>query len=331
MAEWLIEEGIGETRAALIEHGALVEMAIEAEDDPHPHPGAILPARLTRRADASARGAVTLADGTVCRLAPVPGGMAEGAALTVEIVRAPLPEAGGWKPALARPSDASPRAGATLVERLAAGGLPMRVLPTGDDTLAVHGWGERLEEAERGIVATPALLLRLSLTPAMTLIDVDGAGDAAALAIAGAGAAAAAIRLFGIAGSIGIDLPTLAGKADRLAAARALDAALPPPFERTAVNGFGFLQVVRRRARMSLPERLAADPIGHAGRALLRQGERARGHGTLTLNAAPAVIERLQARPLWIDALARRAGAPVALRAEAGLAISAGHAARAQP
>jgi hypothetical protein len=59
----------------------------------------------------------------------------------------------------------------------------------------------------------------MSLTPAMTLFDVDGALPPADLARAGAAAAGRAVRRLGIGGSIGIDLPTLAAKGD----------AKPPP------------------------------------------------------------------------------------------------------
>jgi len=78
------------------------------------------------------------------------------------------------------------------------------------------------------------------------------------------------IRRHGIAGSIGIDLPTAGSKAARLAAGEAVDAILPQPFERTAVNGFGFVQVVRPRQRASLVE-LAQDRAGFEARALLRR------------------------------------------------------------
>ena len=109
----------------------------------------------------------------------------------------------------------------------------------------------------------------------------------------------------------------------RIAAAEAIDAVLPQPFERTAVNGFGFLQIVRRRTRASLPELFAHVPA-HA-RALLRQAERDRGTGERTLTAHPAVIAVIAARPDWTQAVERTLGATLALQGDAGLAISAGH------
>ncbi len=44
-----------------------------------------------------------------------------------------------------------------------------------------------------------------------------------------------------------------------------------------------------------------------------------------TLAAAPAVIDRIARNPGWGEALERRLGVSIALRADAGLAISAGH------
>jgi hypothetical protein len=159
----------------------------------------------------------------------------------------------------------------------------------------------------------------------MTLFDVDGGLKPAELACAGAAAAARAIRRLGLNGSIGIDLPTLPGRAERQAAAAAFDAVLPPPFERTAVNGFGFLQVVRRRERASLPEILQGDPAGAAARALLRRAQRSQGSGELALQAAAPVVAHIERHPEWLERLRREVGAQIVLRAQAGLAISAGH------
>jgi hypothetical protein len=89
------------------------------------------------------------------------------------------------------------------------------------------------------------------------------------------------------------------------------------------MNGFGFLQIVRRRARASLPERLRADPAGAAARTLLRRAERTPGAGARTLIAAPAVTAAIA--PAWVEQLARRIGAGIVLQAEPGRAIAAGH------
>jgi len=195
----------------------------------------------------------------------------------------------------------------------------------GPDRFEEAGWSELLEQAATGEVPFDGGALRMSLTPAMTLFDVDGRLPPAELARAGAAAAARAIRRFGIGGSIGIDLPTMPGRADRQAAAAAVDAALPQPFERTAVNGFGFLQIVRRRERPSIPEIVQDDPAGAAARALLRRAQRSAGQGAAVLRAAPAVIARIEAQPGWVEALRREIGAEVVLQAGAGLSISAGH------
>ena len=107
----------------------------------------------------------------------------------------------------------------------------------------------------------------------------------------------------------------------------AIDEHLPQPFERTAVNGFGFVQIIRPRARASLVE-LAQDRAAFDARGLLRRAgfETA---GSKRLVAHPAVIAVLQDQTGWLDALARQVGGAVSLRAEASLPISGGYAERA--
>jgi len=327
LAEWLYEAGIGEARAALVEDDTILAAAIET-DDPAPRPGAIVPARLLRQQVAGRRGIALLDDGTELLLEPLPRGVSEGGRLLVEIVREALSEPGRAKLAKARPAGDEAVTGPApdLAARIAAGGLPVVTLSAyGPDRLERAGWSELIEEATSGEIAFPGGGLRLSLTPAMTLFDVDGLLPLAELACAGAAAAGRVIRRMDIGGSIGIDLPTLGSKAERQAAAAALDAVLPQPFERTAVNGFGFLQVVRPRPRASLPERLREDPAGAAARALLRRAERTPGAGLRTLVAAPPVVDRLAARADWLAELARRVGTGIALRSDPALAISAAY------
>ncbi|PZO91677.1 MAG: ribonuclease [Sphingomonas sanxanigenens] len=327
MAEWLFEQGIGEARAALVEHGRIVEARIE-RDDGGLRAGAILPARLVRQLIPRRRGIALIEGGHEALVEPLPPGLTEGGGFLALVTREAIAEPGHPKraKAVAAPADAQPSPGPTLAERLALTDIPVRpLLAHAPDALEAAGWSETLEEAASGDIAFPGGGLRISPTPAMTLIDIDGALDPAALAVAGAGAAGEAIRRLDIGGSIGIDLPTMPDRAARQAAAAALDAALPLPFERTAVNGFGFLQIVRRRERASLPELLRGDPALTAALALLRRAERSGGVGARTLVAASAVVAIIDANRGWIDMLSRRLGAPVALRAEPGLAISAGH------
>ena len=195
-------------------------------------------------------------------------------------MREAIPERGPPQAAEAAPRPTCRCATARAFGSGSAGRRPCR----GADRFEEAGWSELLEEAATGEIAFDGGALRMSLTPAMTLFDVDGSLPPGRLAEAGAAAAARAIRRFGIAGSIGIDLPTLP-KDQRQAAAAAVDAILPQPFERTAVNGFGFLQIVGGASGPSLPEILQADPAGAAARALLRRAERLTG--AVTLHAAP--------------------------------------------
>ena len=319
MAEWLYEEGIGENRAILVDEGRILEAAIELHGQTPV--GTVAEARLAKIHVPGRRGLALLAGGGAAIVEPLPAALTEGQALRVEIVREAIAESGRRKLARARATEERPCSGPTLAERI---GRPPPQPHHGRDAFEEAGWSELLEEAASGEIAFAGGALRMSLTPAMTLFDVDGALPPADLAETGAAAAARAIRRLSISGSIGIDLPTLPSRADRQRAATALDASLPPPFERTAVNGFGFLQVVRRRERASIAEIVQHDPVGAAARALLRRAERGQGAGERTLRAAPAVIARLEANPGWIEALALRVGAPVRLRPDPSLPISGG-------
>ena len=320
MAEWLYEQGIGEDRAILVEQGEILEAAIELPGTLRS--GRVAEGRLTSILVPGRRGIVRIG-GTDALIEPLPARLSEGQALRVEIVREAIGEEGRLKLAKCRISEDEPRPGPSLAERI---GSFARDDGPGPDRFEQSGWSELLEEAASGEILFAGGSLRMSLTPAMTLFDVDGALPPADLAAAGAQAAGRAIRRLGITGSIGIDLPTMAGRNERQRAAAALDSVLPQPFERTAVNGFGFLQVVRKRERASIPEIVRSDPVGAAARALLRKAERAQGAGERVLTAAPAVIARIEAEACWIAELERRTGAAAILRAEKGLAISAGHA-----
>lgn len=310
MPEWLVETGIGERRFVRLAGGEITDARIHLED--MPSAGEIRQARiLAVRPQALAK------DGNFEFLLPAgAGGHHEGAIAVIEVTREPIPGAEPWKRPLARVVAPGTTAVADQAEALP--------FPAPDDLLERAGWSDLLEEARSGLIAFPGGTLRVSVTPAMTLIDVDGVGRSQDLARAAAKAAAAAIRRHGIGGSIGIDFPTVSGRELRQAIGEFVDAGLEKPFERTAVNGFGFLQIVRPRRYPSLFE-LAADRAPFEARALLRRASRL--VGSVRIACHPAVAAAL--RPEWLEQLGRQVGGSVALHQDAGLAISGSHASQA--
>ena len=307
--EWLIERGIGESRAVRIEGGEIVAARILV--DGIVPAGSLIAARLAR----AGKPAIAIADGQEYVLRDGTHGATEGQAIVIEVVREMIPGAEPWKRPLARIADGPPSEARFEGDELH--------YPSPHDGLEEAGWSDLLEEARSGIVAFAGGALRVSPTPAMTLIDVDGTLPLFELAMAGARAAARAILRHGIGGSIGVDLPTVQGKEQRTAIGAAVDALLPNPFERTAVNGFGFLQIIRPRRHASLFE-LAADQAAFEARALLRQATREKG--AIRLAVHPIVNAKLEAQPDWLRALSRQVGGAVTLRADARLTISGGHA-----
>ena len=305
MPEWVIEQGIGETRAALIENGEIVEARIRREGVTPA--GTIVDAQLVAVAPR-----VTVEAGGEQFLMPRGvSGISEGSRLRIEVVREALGSTESWKRGLARRTEAEPREAPLLAE-----GTPGRI----------EGWDDLLDEARSGIVRFDGGELRIQPTAAMTMIDIDGWLVPDKLAQMGAWAAASAIRRLDIGGPTGIDFPTLKGREARQQIDSILAEYLPSPSERTAINGFGFVQVVRPRSRASLID-LAADRAAFEARALLRRvGAEI---GAIRLAAHPSVVRVLEGKPEWLAQLARQVGGAITVRSDASLAMSAGHAERA--
>ena len=299
MPEWVIEEGIGETRVALVEGDEVIEARVRREGVIPP--GTVLEAKLI----AVAPRVTVEAGGEQFLLPRGVSGVTEGAGLTIEVTREALGGSEPWKRGLARRTDAAPGQAPLLAEGRAG---------------TIDGWDDLLDEARTGIVRFEGGELRIQPTAAMTVIDVDGWLIPAKLAQMAAWAAARAIGRLDIGGSIGIDFPTLHGKDERREIDEILDAYLPRPFEKTAINGFGFAQIVRPRPRPSLIE-LAQDRAPFEARALLRRAGRSIGPTTLT--AHPAVIAAISDD--WRERLERQVGGPVTLSPDPSLAMSAGH------
>ena len=316
MAEWLVEEGIGEHRAIRLEGDRIVAARVDWPGELAA--GLVENALLVSRVAGSPRGTARFSGGREALVASLPASAAEGAPIRLEVTRPALGERGRRKLARAKPTKAAPRPAPTLAERLRADGQEVRVVracPAGDGA-------ELAAEAFAAEVAFPGGSLQFSPTPAMLLVDVDGTLDPLALALAAVAPLAEALLRFDVGGSIGIDFPTLAAKEDRRAVDDALAAALDGwPHERTAMNGFGFVQLVARLERPSLLHRAAFQRAGMAARGLLRRAERLEGAGALLLSGHPALEAQL--RPEWLAELARRTGREVRWDARPGLAIEA--------
>ena len=319
-AEWLYEAGIGEERAILVEHGAILAARVEWAEPLRA--GLVADAQLSSKPAGSRRGLAKLANGSEVLIDGLPRDANEGDTLRLRIVRAALAERGRTKRAQARHDpDAASGPAPSLLNELCSTPLPVREVRIVGRDFADHGWDELTEQAQSGEIAFAGGSLTISPTPAMTLIDVDGYGAPAALALAAVPAIAAALRRLDLGGSVGIDFPSLAEKRDRQAVDVAFGEALAGwRGERTAMNGFGFVQLVSRLERPSLVARYTRSSMAQA-RILLRQAERVSEPGALLLTAPPAV--RRAVLPEWQDELARRSGRRIEWREDAGLAPEA--------
>ncbi|GGC22481.1 hypothetical protein GCM10011371_07710 [Novosphingobium marinum] len=313
---WQVERGIGEDRAVLFRHGEPVAAKIDWHGGLSP--GAVIDAVLVSRAAGSRRG-TAMASGEELLVEGLPREASEGAPIRLEIVRAAMSEAGRGKHARARPSGEALRPAPALAELLAHDDEPVATVRR----FSPDCWSDIAADASAGEIAFDGGTLVLGPTPGMTVIDIDGTLPPAKLALAAVPAVARAIRLLDLGGSIGIDFPTLASRAERKTVDEALAGALGDwPHERTAMNGFGFVQVVARQARPSLLHRARYDASAWAARFLLRQAEALTDPGAILLAAHPATLCAIS--PSWIEELARRTGREVRTEARPDLAIRCG-------
>lgn len=305
----LVEVAPGATRALVLDGDTVVEAHMARADDPLPV-GLIAPARLADRR----QGVVVLA-GAEAQLAPVPADWPEGQTRLVEVLRPARPDGVRDKQARVMAHDGPARPAPDLAARLAAAGHAVTPVPVhGPDALAEAGWDAVVEEALSGRIDFPGGRLLVAPTPAMLVIDVDGTGDLAQLAEAAARAVAALIRRHGVGGPVVVDFPTLAGRGPRATVDAILAEALAAPFEKTAMNGFGLVQIIRPRRQLSLIE--AVRQPGFAALELLRRAMRL--VGPTRIEASGPVIDWLAARPALIEECARLTGGPLALAANAG-------------
>jgi hypothetical protein len=314
MADFHRLELAGETRAAVVENFRLVEMHL-ARDGDGLSAGARLQARLKTRL--GNRG-IAHANGEELLVEPWPAGTTEGATATLEVTRAAWREPGRDRLARARPTTMDPWPAPTLASALHARG---HVLQPGWPADIAAQWDDAFEAAEFGRMSFDGGSLAFAPTPAFTTVDVDGHG--LGLLAPALKTLARTIRLWGLGGSIVVDCPA-ADRDHRMAAAELFDQAMGRlAFERTAINGFGLLQIVRPRPGPSILERARLDRPATRAIALLTSATRDSGTGPMRLVAEPKAIRWIEARPHLVETLARTTGRPVHLHSD--LAAGAGH------
>jgi len=326
LREALIEHGIGEVRALLLRDGVADGIRIEREGV---RAGDVWDAPLIRRDGSAGYVRLGLEDALID---PCPPFIAEGGAVRISVRREAIVERARPKPARAEAltdpagTPGKLRAGPDLMERIAAEGwTPRPAPPVGVDALEAEGWSDLIAEAESGVVAFTGGSLRIERTAAFLVIDVDGTLPPGQLAMNAARAVAHAIHRFDLGGNIVVDFPSLPDRAARTSVAEAFDAAAPAPFERTAINGFGLMQVVRPLERASVIDLVQGDPAATEALGLLRRAEREAGPGTRVIAASRAAAAWLVPREALLRELERRSGARARVEVRAEGATSGVH------
>ena len=314
MAEWLVEDGIGEQRALLVDRGEAVAAKMRWPEELFP--GKRVSVKLASKRPRGTRGVAVDEHGSEILVDRLPPTLTEGRSFVAEITRAPMAERGRFKRAQARAATGTESSSA-LPDDVFALGQTVRSFPAGL-------WEDVWESVLVAEVAFAGGALLFSVTPAMTVIDVDGDLSPRNLALAAVSAVARAVRLFDLGGSIGIDFPTLEAKADRKAVDTALGAALADwPHERTAMNGFGFVHLVARLEGPSLLHRATFQRAGMAARKLLRQAGQLEGAGAIELAGHPALAAHLS--DAFLAELGSRTAREVRWRPDPALALDAPH------
>ncbi len=320
MGQAFVDEGPGESRLAVMEGGRLVVMAM-ARDGDGVAPGARVAARWKGRAGPG--GIAVTEAGEEIFVGQAPRALAEGGLLLVEVVRAAWLEPGRRRLARGRVADraAGPAVAPTLAGRARAAG---HALGRGWPDAVEAAWREGWEAAAQGRIELEGGAASLGFwpTPATLAIDCDAAAPLApGLAARVAADVARAIGLWGLGGSLFVDFAGTPPRAERAAAAAAFDAAMAAaglPFERTAISGFGTMQIVRPRGGPSILERARLERDANAANALLRAAiAEPMAARALRLVARAGVIGWLDARPHVMAEAARRAGRPLRLEADA--------------
>jgi hypothetical protein len=309
------DDAPGERRAAVVENGNIVEIHIQR--DALWALGECGVGRIDRKTPS---GAYVVADDGSTLLLRGKTNALEGARVMFEVTREAISEPGRIKPPeiMLRDSAANPPIGKDALwdARLASlGQSAINASITEGFDVAIAG------QSQLGDVT-----ISFQRTKAGLVFDIDGIGDAFAINMVAAREVARLLRLYQVGAMVLIDFVSMESKAQRTQIAEAFDAASvldPRPFERTAINGYGMMQVVRARPRPSVLDQLFGTRIAALSDEtqaywLLRTVAQSSGFGARTVTIRPEVATLLQSQrwATWRAQAVRLAGADLQVVAD---------------
>ncbi len=309
------DDAPGERRAAFVEAGKIVE--IHMQRDAHWVLGECGMGRVDRRTPA---GAYIVTDDGSELLLRSKNGAAEGTRLAFEVTREAIAEPGRVKLPEVMLRDALPD------RQLSKDSLWQQRLAAFDTPVATQAFDEGFDTAIAGYSQVGDIIISFQRTKAGLVFDVDGIGDAFTINRIAAAEIARLLRLYQVGAMVMIDFVSMEAKIQRADIASIFDTASAldsRPFERTAINGYGLMQVVRARPRPSVLDHLFGTRIAALSDEtqaywLLRSAARSSGFGLRTITARPAVAHLLSSerwQPLRAEC-ARLAGAGVEVVAD---------------
>lgn len=309
----------GERRAALIEDGQIVELHIQR--DLYWVLGECGTGRIDRKTPS---GAYIAADDGTELLVRSTVGVPEGARVAFEVTREAIAEPGRLKPGEARLLDRLPEPSPDKTSLWSD-----RVAALHCDSVSSQPLSDAFDCALAGASHIGDVTVSFQRTKAGLVFDIDGVGDPLAINLAAAKEVARLLRLYQVGGMVMIDFISVEAKGQRQAIAKAFDegATLDPrPFERSAMNGYGLMQVVRARPRPSVLDHMFGTRIASLSDEtqaylLLREAIQSLGFGKRVLATRPKVAAMLTS-PNWQPYLAqceRLAGAPMDIVADENL------------
>jgi ribonuclease G len=295
LTDIITDDGPGERRAAQVENGCIVALYL------HRHADLMLGQTGEARLVSKSRTGHFLKTQTGHDLllrGPAPE--TEGTTLSYRVTREAIAEPGLIKRAEAkRAQDDDPH---ETPDTLWVA-LVNNVAHASDTNGAIS---DALSVAQSGTSIAGPAQISFQRTKAGLVFDVDGDGDPLAINLAAAADIARLLRLYQVGGMAMIDFVAVNSKPARLTIADAFDAASCAdvrPFERSAVNGFGLMQIVRPRPRPSVLDQLFGTRIASLSDEtqalwLLREAMGGTGIGPRTITATPGVAS-LITQPSW--------------------------------